>query len=100
VSRRLVHTDLDNDLEMVVNEYEPGTSSAAAPVHHEGMEFGLIISGALTVRLGDIDYVLAAGDGISYDSTTPHVLTNHGQAKARAVWINVGFGPGDQPESG
>ena len=100
VSRRLVHTDLDHDLEMVVNEYEPGTSSAAAPVHHEGMEFGLIISGALTVRLGDIDYVLAAGDGISYDSTTPHVLTNHGQTKARAVWINVGFGPGDQAEPG
>jgi transcriptional regulator with XRE-family HTH domain len=100
VSRRLVHTDLDHDLEMVVNEYEPGTSSAAAPVHHEGMEFGLIISGTLTVRLGNVDYVLAAGDGISYDSTTPHVLTNHGQTKARAVWINVGFGPGDQAEPG
>jgi transcriptional regulator with XRE-family HTH domain len=100
VSRRLVHTDLDHDLEMVVNEYEPGTSSAAAPVHHEGIEFGLIISGALTVRLGDTDYQLAAGDGISYDSTTPHVLTNHGQTKARAVWINVGFGSNDQAETG
>ncbi len=98
VSRRLVHTDLDNDLEMVVNEYEPGTSSAAAPVHHEGVEFGLIISGNLTVRLGDVEYVLGAGDGISYDSTTPHVLTNRGQTKARAVWINVGFG--SQPEPG
>ncbi|MCW2906454.1 MAG: puuR 2 [Actinomycetia bacterium] len=98
VSRRLVHTDLDNDLEMVVNEYEPGTSSAAAPVHHDGLEFGLIISGNLTVRLGDVEYVLGAGDGISYDSTTPHVLTNRGPAKARAVWINVGFG--SQPEPG
>jgi transcriptional regulator with XRE-family HTH domain len=100
VSRRLVHTDLDHDLEMVVNEYEPGTSSAAAPVHHEGMEFGLIISGTLTVRLGDTEYVLAPGDGISYDSTTPHVLSNHGPAKARAVWINVGFGPADEAEPG
>jgi transcriptional regulator with XRE-family HTH domain len=100
VSRRLVHTDLDHDLEMVVNEYEPGTSSAAAPVHHEGIEFGLVISGALTVRLGGIDYQLAAGDGISYDSTTPHVLTNHGPTKARAVWINVGFGSADHTEPG
>jgi transcriptional regulator with XRE-family HTH domain len=98
VSRRLVHTDLDNDLEMVVNEYEPGTSSAAAPVHHDGLEFGLIISGNLTVRLGDVEYVLGAGDGISYDSTTPHVLTNRGPAKARAVWINVGFGSQPEPD--
>jgi transcriptional regulator with XRE-family HTH domain len=100
VSRRLVHTDLDIDLEMVVNEYEPGTSSASAPVHHDGREFGLIISGVLTVQLGGIDYVLDTGDGISYESTTPHVLTNHGPVKARAVWINVGFGENGQAEPG
>jgi transcriptional regulator with XRE-family HTH domain len=100
VSRRLVHTDLDIDLEMVVNDYEPGTSSASAPVHHDGREFGLIIWGVLTVQLGGIDYVLDTGDGISYESTTPHVLTNHGPVKARAVWINVGFGENGQAEPG
>jgi len=100
VSRRLVHTDLDNDLEMVVNEYEPGTSSAPAPVHHEGSEFGLVISGVLTVRLGGVDYVLGTGDGIAYESATPHVLTNHGPERARAVWINVGFGQGGQHDPG
>jgi uncharacterized cupin superfamily protein len=67
-------------------------------VHHDGLEFGLIISGNLTVRLGDVEYVLGAGDGISYDSTTPHVLTNRGPAKARAVWINVGFGSQPEPD--
>jgi transcriptional regulator with XRE-family HTH domain len=91
VSRRLVHTDLDNDLEMVVNEYEPDTSSSRTPVHHEGMEFGLVISGQLTVQLDEVDYLLAAGDGIAYASTTPHVLSNRGTTKAKAVWINVGF---------
>ncbi len=100
VSRRLVHTDLDNDLEMVVNEYEPGTSSAPGPVHHEGSEFGLVISGVLTVRLGGVDYVLGTGDGIAYESATPHVLTNHGPERARAVWINVGFGQGGQHDPG
>jgi transcriptional regulator with XRE-family HTH domain len=99
VSRRMVHTDLDYDLEMVVNEYEPGTSSSRTPVHHEGMEFGLVISGSLTVQLDEIDYNLEPGDGISYASTTPHVLSNRGNVKARAVWINLGFRPEDFPST-
>jgi len=60
-------------------------------VHHDGMEFGLIVSGTLTVNLDDVDYVLESGDGIAYSSATPHVLTNNGPVKARAVWINVAF---------
>src|SRR5258708_2672765 len=64
VSRRLVHTDVEHDLEMVINEYEPGTSSSKMPVHHDGMEFGLIISGVLTVHLDQVDYALDAGHGI------------------------------------
>jgi transcriptional regulator with XRE-family HTH domain len=93
VSRRLVHTDVEHDLEMVVNEYEPGTSSSMTPVHHDGVEFGVIISGTLTVRLDDADYVLESGDGIAYSSSTPHLLTNNGPAKAWAVWVNVAFRP-------
>src|SRR5258708_39772038 len=78
VSRRLVHTDVEHDLEMVFNEYEPGTSSSKMPVHHDGREFGLIISGALTVHLDEVDYVLETADGTPYGSTSPHVLTTNG----------------------
>jgi transcriptional regulator with XRE-family HTH domain len=99
VSRWLVHTDLERNLEMVINEYEPGTSSSKTPVHHEGMEFGVIISGALTVGLDDIDYVLEPGDGIAYSSRTPHVLTNNGLGKTRAVWVNVASRPESRPDS-
>jgi transcriptional regulator with XRE-family HTH domain len=98
VSRRLVHTDVEHDLEMVINEYEPGTSSSATPVHHDGMEFGLLLSGTLTVTLDDADYALEPGDGIAYSSATPHVLTNNGMVKARAVWVNVAFRPESPPD--
>jgi transcriptional regulator with XRE-family HTH domain len=98
VSRRLVHTDVEHDLEMVINEYEPGTSSSKTPVHHDGMEFGLIISGTLTVSLDDVDYVLDPGDGIAYTSNTPHLLTNNGRVKARAVWVNVAFRAENPPD--
>jgi transcriptional regulator with XRE-family HTH domain len=99
VSRRLVHTDVEHDLEMVINEYEPGTSSSKTPVHHDGMEFGLILSGVLTVHLDEVDYVLETGDGIAYASTSPHVLTNNGPGKARAVWVNVAFRPENPPDT-
>jgi transcriptional regulator with XRE-family HTH domain len=98
VSRRLIHTDVEHDLEMVINEYEPGTSSSKTPVHHDGMEFGLIISGNLTVSLDGVEYVLEPGDGIAYSSGTPHVLTNNGQVKARAVWVNVAFQSESPPD--
>jgi transcriptional regulator with XRE-family HTH domain len=98
VSRRLVHTDVEHDLEMVINEYEPGTSSSKTPVHHDGMEFGLILSGVLTVRLDEVEYQLETGDGIAYASASPHVLTNNGPGKARAVWVNVAFRSESPPD--
>ena len=89
VTRRIVRNDNAHGLEFVVNEYEPGTSSSGKPVHHSGTEFGLVMSGTLTVNLDGVDQVLRAGDGITYASQIPHVISNHGRTPARAVWINL-----------
>lgn len=89
VLRRLVHHSNADGLEMVVNEYEPGTASGDRPLHHEGREFGVLISGSLTVELAGVSYRLRPGDAITYDSTTPHRIRNEGRSKARAVWVNL-----------
>ena len=89
VTRRIVHDDNGHGLEFVINEYQPGTSSSGQPVHHAGTEFGLVISGTLTVHLDGVDHVLRAGDGITYSSQMPHIISNRGRAPARAVWINL-----------
>ena len=89
VLRRLVHNDPPHGLEMVVNEYEPGTSSGPEATHHSGSEFGILLSGTLTVEIDGTDHVLKPGDAISYSSTTPHRISNLGRAKARAVWVNL-----------
>jgi hypothetical protein len=75
-------------------------SGTTAPVHPDVIDVARKIWGILPIHPGGIAYVLDTGDGISYESTTPHVLTNHGPVKARAVWINVGFGENGQAEPG
>lgn len=87
--RRVVHSDVTIGLEMCVNEYEPGTSSSRDPVHHGGYEFGVVVSGTLTVSLDGVDHVLRAGDGITYPSHVPHRISNVGRNRARAVWVNL-----------
>jgi transcriptional regulator with XRE-family HTH domain len=89
VIRRIVHNDNLRGVEFVVNEYQPGTSSAGEALHHAGTEFGVVLSGTLTVTLDGIDHVLRAGDGITYSSQVPHRISNHGKTQARAVWINL-----------
>ncbi len=90
VLRRVVHFAAEQGLELVVNEYEPGTSSGTVAVHHAGTEFGVVIAGSLSIELGGVRYDLRVGDGISYDSSRPHRIFNRGRGKARAVWVNLG----------
>lgn len=89
VHRRLAVQAQDQGLEVAVNEYAPGTSSNDQPTHHEGMEYGVVIEGSITVELGDKTYVLHPGDAIHYDSTIPHKIANANSTLARAVWVNL-----------
>jgi transcriptional regulator with XRE-family HTH domain len=66
--------------------YEPASSSSGEPVSHEGREYGVVLEGCLTVTIGQNRYVLAAGDSIAFDSTTPHRLVNDTSVPACAVW--------------
>jgi transcriptional regulator with XRE-family HTH domain/quercetin dioxygenase-like cupin family protein len=78
------------DVQLVT--YSPGSSSSADGrlMRHNGTEFAYLIEGELTLRLGYDTYELQAGDSLSFDSTIPHLYTNHGQSAARGVWFEVG----------
>jgi transcriptional regulator with XRE-family HTH domain len=77
--------------------YEVGGESSPAEAfqRHSGQEWGYILSGTLTVRIGFDEYVLQPGDAISFDSATPHRLFNGGDVPARAVWFVQGRGSVD-----
>lgn len=87
--RRIVADDRVRGLEIAVNDFIEGGESAASPLHHGGYEYGLLLSGELTVTLGEETIVLAPGDMVSYDSNIPHRIQNTGDGPARAVWVNL-----------
>lgn len=89
VLRRVAHNAVEHGFEVATNEYAPGTASNEIPVRHDGIEYGLVIEGTLTIELGSETYTLEPGDAISYASTTPHRITNKTDQIVRTVWVNV-----------
>jgi transcriptional regulator with XRE-family HTH domain len=77
--------------------YEVGGESSPADAfqRHSGQEWGYVLSGTLTVRIGFDEHILQPGDAISFDSATPHRLFNAGDVPASAVWFVLGRGSAD-----
>ena len=61
VLRRLVQVDPRRGLELVVNEYAPGTASAVQVTHHSGYEYGYVLEGVLTVELQNTSHRIEQG---------------------------------------
>jgi transcriptional regulator with XRE-family HTH domain len=72
--------------------YEPGGASNAHGklVRHAGREYGIVLSGRLTVTVGFETYELGPGDSISFNSDEPHVLANNTDEPATAIWFVLG----------
>lgn len=88
-TRRVAHNDSAAGVELAVNEYEPGGASGPSATHHDGREFGVLISGSLTIELEGESHVLEPGDVIAYSSDRPHRIANTGDERAIAVWVNL-----------
>ena len=58
---------------------------------HEGEEFLYLLSGAVTVWVGDGEtYTLdRAGDALTFPSTLPHRWRNDARGESRLLWINT-----------
>lgn len=71
--------------------YPPGTASSAdgKMVATAGLEFGVLLSGKLTLRVGFETHQLEAGDSVFFDRARPHVYSNDGTVEARGVWFVV-----------
>ncbi len=68
----------------------PGASSDGAYAH-DGEEFLYLLSGAMTVWVGDDEtYRLSeAGDALTFPSTIPHRWRNDASGETRLLWINT-----------
>jgi len=72
--------------------YEPGGASTpdGSLMRHAGREYGIVLSGRLTVQLGFERHELAPGDSIAFDSTLPHRFANTSETPVEGIWFVVG----------
>lgn len=83
----LLTPDMQRQLEVTLNVYEPGDESGAEGMTHAGEEFGLIVEGCLEVTVGGHVFRLEVGDTISYPSHIPHRTRALGEHMTRTVWV-------------
>lgn len=83
----LNHQTPASTFEALFAEYQPGSSTGEV-LTHIGNECGVVLTGKLEVSIGEDRHVLNAGDSITFESTTPHILTNLSDGVTTAIWIN------------
>lgn len=71
--------------------YPPGATSSRSGrlMQHPGAEFGTVVSGELILTLGPEEFVLHAGDAVSFESAVPHRYRNDGAVPAVGTWFVV-----------
>ena len=78
---------------MVTYRPHSSTTSGALWSRHLGYDFGVLLEGELTLRLGFEEHVIRAGDSVHFDTTQPHVYLNDSARPARGVWFTLRHPP-------
>lgn len=88
--RRLA--DLEDGVDFLLTEYEPGADSAPAdrPQRHRGNDYGYVLEGTLTVFLNGRRRRVAAGNAIAMRGNIPHRLVNETDTLVKAIWFVSG----------
>lgn len=83
----LLTPDLNRKIEFLWIEYEPGAVTRPAPMSHPGEENAVCLEGSVVVTIDEQEFVLDAGDSISFDSGRPHKVEN--RTGERAVLVSA-----------
>jgi transcriptional regulator with XRE-family HTH domain len=91
----------DPEADFLFVRYDVGGSSSKSDsfIRHSGREYGLVLRGTLEVTVGFDTHVLAPGDSIAFESTTPHRLRNIGEEPVEGIWVVVGRYEADRQAS-
>ena len=75
-------------LEVVAAQFDPGGSTGDEPyTHGDSEELLLVVAGRVHVQLGTQIHELETGDSVNYQSSTPHRVSNPGDATAEVVFV-------------
>ena len=88
VIRWLVPNAQKNALEPILVSIRPGGQTDELDPH-EGEEFGMVLSGAVTLVDGDTKYRVHKGDSFYLHPQGVHYLQNNGKTPAKVLWIST-----------
>jgi len=74
------------DMEPILVTLDPGAKTET-DLPHMGEEFGHVLSGAVTLVLGEKSYRVRKGDSFSYKPNVQHYLHNTGKTPASVIWV-------------
>jgi transcriptional regulator with XRE-family HTH domain len=87
IEREILSPDLNRRMVLVRAVFHPGDRGTREPLTHRGEECILVLTGQLTVRLGDDPVVLGSGDTIHFDGSVPHLLVNESAEDADVLVV-------------
>ena len=56
---------------------------------HEGEEFGFVLSGNITLHLGDTKHKVKKGESFYFKPKANHYISNNGKTVAKVIWIST-----------
>ena len=87
VQNWLVPNAQKNLMEPLTVELQPGASTGE-DVPHEGEEFGYVLEGEVSLRLGSKKYVVHKGESFYYTADCTHAVSNDSRKKAKILWVS------------
>lgn len=76
-----------NEMEPILMEIDAGGATVLDDPH-AGEEFGYVLGGQITIRLGDKEHKCRKGESFYFRPDAPHRLENHGKIVARVLWVS------------
>jgi len=83
----LAYNKAGRHMEPFLIDIHPTVSEDCMFSVHEGEEFIFVLSGKIQVSYGSDIFILAPGDSIYYDSTTPHEVRSANEENARILAV-------------
>ena len=89
VSWDILASRADQPTEFRQITYSPGAASSPPGefLRHDGVEYGFVIQGSLTIEIENETLVLEPGTSICFNGERRHRLVNSGQETVRAIWL-------------
>ena len=84
--KQMVRTVKHRNMQPFFSVLQPGGGSREEYAHN-GEEFGIVLEGELTLKVGGDTHLVKAGSSFYFSSSASHAFTNEGDVTCKVVWV-------------